>query len=96
MEGDAAGWTTLNKSGLATGTPCKVWGVLVKPGAATEAAAVYDGLDTTSGRLFHTFYIAANGSQLFAFRKPVLFARGVYVDFVGNIDEVTIMWGPVD
>ena len=96
MTGQAVGWTRLDASGRAVSNPCKVWGFLVVTGAVTEQVVIYDGQDAGSGRLFSTLYCAPHGVSAFLFSKPVHFDSGVYVDFIGNIDEVTVLWEPTD
>ena len=94
MDEKGTGWTRLDASGRAVPNPCNVWGFLVRTGAATEEVAVYDGQYVGSGRLFAKLYCTLDGLTSILFTKPVHFDSGVYVDFVGNIDEVTVLWEP--
>lgn len=96
MTCDTVGWARLVASGRAVPNPCKVWGFIIKTGSSGEEAAIYDGQGTGSGRLFSAYYVSVKGSQPILFTKPVHFDSGVYVDFVGNIDEVTVLWEPAD
>ncbi|KKK96490.1 hypothetical protein LCGC14_2662230 [marine sediment metagenome] len=95
MAHDATGWTRIGVSGRVTDKPCKVWGFIVIPSAATALATIYDGLDTGSGRLFGVFHASTLTTAPFLFSKPVKFDRGIYVDLTANITAVIVLWEPV-
>ena len=96
MDSDTVGWARRDKTGVAVYVPCKVWGFLVRTGASKEEVVVYDGQDTGSGLLFSKLYCENDGMTSFLFTKAVAFDSGVYLDFTGNIDEVTVLWEPLD
>lgn len=96
MDSDTVSWTRVAKSGVAVYVPCKVWGFLVRTGSGKEEVVIYDGQDTGSGMLFSKLYCALDGMTPFLFTKPLAFTNGVYLDFTGNIDEVTVLWEPAD
>lgn len=82
--------------GCAVQGPCLVTDILWYCDKNDETCAIYDGLDSASGRRFCTLIGDGKTFRRFGLGAGVLFSNGVYVDQTTVVDEVTICFRPLD
>lgn len=70
-------------------------GLIIEASADPGDVTIYDGLDTSSGRLFGKIKGLANDSKIAGMPAPVHFDSGLYIDVGSNITGVTVIWLPV-
>lgn len=71
-------------------------GLIINASVDGGDVSIYEGNDSSSGRLFDTFQGLAAKSEPIIFTVPIYFDRGLYVDIGSNVTSVTILWLPVD
>jgi len=83
-----ARWVRVVGDGLAYSGPCLLKSVAMQPVLANDYADIYDGNDTTSGKLFVRFITAVVVTWCICFGDGVPFDQGIYIDGK-NADVVT-------
>lgn len=93
---DGKAFVVVKGDGRAVQGPCLVTDILWYCDKNNETCAIYDGLDATAGRLFHTLKGDADSCYLFGFGDGIEFSSGVYVDQTSTDDVATICFYSLD
>lgn len=72
--------------------PTLLFGLVVLTSVTGGDVTLYDGLDTSAGRLVGRFEGEADISNPIMFVVAVPLGRGLFVDVGSNITEVLVLW----
>ncbi len=89
------GFTRLISDGIVNEGPSLLFGLHIEASTAGGDVSVYEGSDSSSGRLIGIFKENANNHILMGLHTPIYCDRGIYVDIGSNVTAVTILWLPV-
>lgn len=88
------GFTRITSDQIITEGTSLFFGVSIEASADGGDVSVYEGLDSSSGRLIGTFKELANVHTPQVFPYPIACDRGIYVDIGTSVTAVTVFWLP--
>jgi len=88
-------WVRICGDGCLYSGACLVHTIIVYPPTAADYSIIYDGRDTTSGKVFCSVYCSASNTWKLNLGQGVSFDRGVYVDGKDADVETTIVFTPL-
>lgn len=80
--------------GIVNEGPTLLFGVIIEASTAGGDVSIYEGLDTSSGRLMSVLTELVTSRFPKTFPTPVYLDRGLYVDIGSNVTAVTLFWLP--
>lgn len=88
------GWERITADRQCTDGPALLSAVLLLCSGGGGDITIYEGLDTSSGRMICRIEGANNVTNNILFNPPIPCPRGIYVDVGSNVSEALIMWLP--
>lgn len=89
-------WVRILGDDLIYTGPCLVTHILMNPDANQDYADVYDGRDTTSGKLFCRLGNATRTGRHLNLGAGVHFENGIYIDAYDSAVETTVVFIPLE
>lgn len=86
-------WTWLTNDACVYGSPMLLYRLIVTGGAADCTVEVYNGRDTSAGKLM-TVKAAAGRTRVVSLNPALFLANGLYVDLDANTTGVGVQWEP--
>ena len=87
------GWRWVTQAQVIAHAPCKLWGLLVTPSAASAACTVYNG-ESDQDPVAFSVDVATVDSKPFNFPRGLELDRGLYIGSLTNITGVLVIWEP--
>lgn len=88
------GWERVTADVQCTEGPVQLSAVVLLCSADGGSITLYEGRDTSAGRLICRIEGLDNVSNNVLFNPPIPCDRGIYVDVGDNVTEALIMWFP--
>lgn len=89
------GWTLATGDRLINRGATLLYGWICSSDDGEGDAAIYEGLDSGSGRLILNILEADYPSPVVNFSEPLRLERGLYVDFGNKMNAILFRWDPV-
>lgn len=87
------GWDYMTASRIVWKMPCHLHAIIVTPDGTNKSYAdVYNGVDTTSPKVFR-IRCNTNNTHEFIFDPPLELTRGLYIAFETNLESCTVLTG---
>lgn len=96
MPASGHGYRYLTIDGIAVSKPCNLVGIVFTPTTAADYITVYDGSDTSSGRVVARVDAATVTTVEVLIPGGVYCPGGVYVDFSAASGKCTIVYDTVE
>ena len=89
------GWTLATGDQVINKGQTLLYGLLLSSKNGEGEASIYEGLDTTSGRLIFKFVESDEPIIDINFDQPLRLERGLYVDFGSKMNAILFRWLPL-